>query len=181
MIDQQYTPGPASGAKIEKDGDNWTLVVERQLRHAPEKVWKALTDPAQLHEWAPFDADGSLGTAGAKVNLTTVGAPAEHVTETVITLADEPKLLQFNWGEGTIRWELEPNGAGTRLTLWHNIDKRYIAMGAAGWHICLDVLDRLVGGEPIGRMVGPACMGFEGWKRLNKEYSTQFKVEAPSW
>jgi len=31
--------------------------------------------------------------------------------------------------------------AGTRLTLWHNIDRRFIAMGAAGWHICVDVLD----------------------------------------
>ena len=63
---EQYTPGPASGAQIQKDGDKWTLVLVRELRHPPEKVWQALTDPAQLREWAPFDADRSLGTAGPR-------------------------------------------------------------------------------------------------------------------
>ena len=78
---QQYTPGPASGARIQKDGEKWTLVLVRELRHSPGKVWQALTDPAHLREWAPFDADGSLGTVGATVKLTTVGAPAARVAE----------------------------------------------------------------------------------------------------
>jgi hypothetical protein len=54
-------------------------------------------------------------------------------------------------------------------------------MGAAGWHICLDVLDHLLGGAPIGRMAGVETMKFDGWQRLNKEYAKQFGVEAPSW
>ena len=74
MIDrEQYIPGPASGAQIRKDGEKWTLILVKELRHSPEKVWQALTDPAHLREWAPFDADGSLGTVGTKVKLTTVG------------------------------------------------------------------------------------------------------------
>ena len=74
---EQYAPGPAGGARIRKDGEKWTLILVRELRHAPEKVWRALTDPAHLREWAPFEADGSLGTVGT-VKLTTVGAPATH-------------------------------------------------------------------------------------------------------
>ena len=74
---EQYTPGPASGAQVRKDGEKWTLILVREQRHPPEKVWPALTDPAHLREWAPFDADGSLGTVGT-VKLTTVGAPATH-------------------------------------------------------------------------------------------------------
>ena len=62
---EQYRPGPASGAQVRKDGEKWTLILVRELRHSPEKVWQALTDPAHLREWVPFDADGSLGTAGA--------------------------------------------------------------------------------------------------------------------
>ena len=62
---EQYTPGPASVAQVRKDGAKWTLVLVRELRQPPAKVWQALTDPAQLREWAPFDADGSLGTVGA--------------------------------------------------------------------------------------------------------------------
>ena len=177
----EYVPGPASGAEIRKDGENWTLVLSRELRHSPDRVWQAITDPAQLREWAPFDADGSLGTAGATVTLTTVGAPTPHVTETHVTRAEAPRLLEYKWGGFDMRWELEAIGGGTRLTLWHNIDRRFISMGAAGWHVCLDVLDRLLAGDPIGRLVGPAVMKLGGWQRLNGEYAKQFGVEAPSW
>lgn len=174
----QYEPGPAAGAEVRKDGDKWTLVVVRELRHSPEKVWKALTDPAQLREWAPFDADGSLDTAGSTVKLSTVGAPAPHVTETRVTRADPPRALEYNWGGFDMRWELEAIPGGTRLTLWTNIDRRFISMGAAGWHICLDVLDRHLSGTPLGRLVGPEAMKFGGWQRLNAEYAKRFGMNA---
>ena len=175
---EQYTPGPASGAQVLKgqvqnDKDKWTLILVRELRHSPEKVWQALTDPAQLREWAPFVADGSLGTLGATVNLTWVGTPTP--VETKVTRADAPKLLEY----GDIRWELEGFGEGTRLTLWHSIDRRFISMGAAGWHISFDVLDRLLSGTPIGRTVGADAMKFAGWQRLVKEYAKQFGAETP--
>jgi len=178
---EMYTPSAAYGAQIRRDGEKWTLILERELRHAPEKVWQALTDPAHLREWAPFDADGNLGTAGATVKLTTVGAPAARVTETTVTRADAPEVLEYTWGGFDMRWKLEAVGSGTRLTLWTNIGHRFIAMGAAGWHICFDVLDRLLGGTPMGRMVGPDAMKFGGWQRLNAEYAKQFGVESPDW
>jgi hypothetical protein len=80
-----------------------------------------------------------------------------------------------------MRWELEAHDGGTRLTLWTSIDRRFISMGAAGWHICLDVLDHLLAGTPIGRIAGPETMQFDGWQRLNAEYAKQFGVETPSW
>jgi uncharacterized protein YndB with AHSA1/START domain len=178
---EQYTPGPAYGAHIRKDGEKWTLVLVRELRHSREKVWRALTDPVHLREWAPFDADGNLGTVGSAVKLTTVGAPALHVTETTVTRADEPELLEYKWGGFDMRWQLEALGSGTRLTLWINIGHRFIAMGAAGWHICFDVLDHLLSEIPIGRMVGPEAMKFGGWQRLNAEYAKQFGIETPNW
>jgi uncharacterized protein YndB with AHSA1/START domain len=178
---EQYTPGPAAGARIEKDGDKWTLILVRELRHSPEKVWQALTDPAHLREWAPLDADASLGTVGAAVKLTTVGAPGPHITETKVTRADAPRVLEYGWGGNDMRWELEALGGGTRLTLWTSIDRRFIAMGAAGWHVCLDVLDRLLTGNPIGRIAGPETMQFGGWQRLHAEYAKQFGVETPGW
>jgi uncharacterized protein YndB with AHSA1/START domain len=177
---QQYTPGPASGARVQKDGEKRTLILVRELRHSPEKVWQALTDPAHLREWAPFDADESLGTVGATVKLTTVGAPALRVSETRVTRADAPKILEYNWGGFDLRWELEAFGGGTRLTLWHNIDRRFIAWGAAGWHICFDVLDHLLSGTPIGRIAGPEAMKFRSWQRLTADYAKQFGIETPN-
>jgi uncharacterized protein YndB with AHSA1/START domain len=182
MTDREhYTPGPARGAQVRKDGERWTLILVRELRHSPQKVWQALTDPVHLREWAPFEADGTLGMIGATVKLTTVGAATPQVSETRVTRADAPKVLEYNWGGQDIRWQLEPFAGGTRLTLWHNIDRRFISMGAAGWHICIDVLDRLLADQRIGRIVGPDAMKFGGWQRLNTEYATQFGVEVPGW
>src|SRR6202158_2891214 len=182
---EQYTPGPASGARVQKDRgqkgeEKWTLILVRELRHAPEKVWQALTDPAHLREWAPFEADGNLGTVGTTVKLTAVGAPTPQVSETTVTRADAPKVLEYNWGGNDIRWELEAFGGGTRLTLWHNIDRRFISMGAAGWHICFDVLDHLLIGTPIGRIVAGEAMKF-GWPRLNGAHAKPFGIKTPNW
>ena len=169
-----YAPGPANLARVQKDGEKWTLILVRELRHAPEKVWQALTDPAHLREWAPFVTDGSRGAVGT-VKLTWVGTPTP--IETKVTRAEAPKALEY----GDMRWELEASGGGTRLTLWHKIDRRFISMGAAGWHISFDVLDHLLSGTPISRIAGVDAMKFAGWQRLNAEYAKQFGIEAPNW
>jgi polyketide cyclase/dehydrase/lipid transport protein len=169
----RYTPGPASRAEVRKEGDKWTLILVRDLRHSPEKVWQALTDPAHLREWAPFQTDASL-TAVGTVNLTWLGRPTP--IETRVTRADFPMLLEY----GDMRWELEASSSmpgGTRLTLWHKIDRRFISWGAAGWHIAFDVLDSLLSGTPIGRIAGADAMRFQGWQRLKLEYAKQFGVE----
>ncbi len=96
---EQYAPGAASGAEVRKDGEKWTLALVRDLPHPVAKVWKALTDPEHLREWAPFDSDRNLGTVGT-AKLATVGAPTPHVSETRVKRADAL------------------GGGGTRLTLW---------------------------------------------------------------
>jgi uncharacterized protein YndB with AHSA1/START domain len=173
---ETYSPGAAAGAEVRKEGDRWTLVLVRELHHPPAKVWQALTDPAQLREWAPFDADRNLGAVGP-VRLSTVATPTPQVSDTTVRRAEAPRLLEYSWGENDMRWELEPLASGTRLTLWHNIGSRFVAMGAAGWHICFDVLHWFLAGEPIGRIVGGAATKFD-WKRLNAEYARQFGIEA---
>jgi hypothetical protein len=168
---QQYTPHPAYGAQVQKGGEKWTLILVRELRHPPARVWQALTDPAHLREWAPFEVDGNLSTVGNTVKLTWVGTGQS--TEARVTRADAPRALEYQ----DLRWELEPAGRGTRLTLWHSIDRRYISWGAAGWHISFDVLDRLLSGNPMGRIAGAEAMKFEGWQRLRAEYAKQFETE----
>lgn len=179
MSSSKYSPGPAHGAGIDKNGEEWILTLVRELRHPPALVWEALTDPAQLEQWAPFNASGHLATSKT-VQLSTVGTPAPLVSETTIRRAEKPTLLEYNWGDQTLKWQLEAIPGGTRLKLWHRIDRRFIAMGAAGWHICLDVLEYLLAGTPLGRIVGPDAMNF-GWPELNRQYASMFGVEPISW
>lgn len=166
----EYVPGPAFGGRVEKDGEKWTLVLVRELRHPPARVWKALTDPEHLREWAPFDADRNLSSEGATVELTWTGTA--RTSEARVTRAEAPILLEI----GDMRWELEPLGPGTRLTLWHSITQRYVTWGASGWHICFDVLDRMLSGAPIGRIAGGDAMQF-GFARLVEEYAQEFGLE----
>ena len=151
---EQYTPGPASGAQIQKDGEKWTLVLVRDLRHSPEKVWQGLpirricASGLPSSRWEPGSGwnQGEAHHGG--------GAHAARYRNKG-DASRRPQRAGVQLGAQDIRWELEALGGGTRLTLWHNIDRRFISMGAAGWHICFDVLDRLLGGTPIGRAVGP--------------------------
>lgn len=176
MTDREpYAPGPARDAQVQKDGAKWKLILVRELRHPPEKVWQALTNPAHLREWAPFEVDGSLARVASTVKLTWAGTA--NVSIARVTQADPPRILEFH----DIRWELKPLGSGTRLTLWHNIDHRFIAWGAAGWHICFDVLERFLAGNPIGRIAGADATRFGGWQRLNAEYAKQFGAATPNW
>lgn len=171
---EEYAPGPPSGTQVRKDGEKWTLIVVRELRHHPEKVWRALTDPVHLREWAPFDVDRSLSAVGT-VNLTWVGNP--QVLDARVTLAETARVLEI----GDMRWELESLGNGTRLTLWHKIDRRFVTWGAAGWHISLDVLERQLAGEPIPRLAGGDAMKSQAWQRLVVQYAKQFGVEPAKW
>jgi uncharacterized protein YndB with AHSA1/START domain len=172
---EQYTPGPANAQVRKDEGEKWTLILTRELRHSPEKVWEALTDPKHLHQWAPFEVDRNMGAVGT-VTLTWLGTTARPL-ETKVTRAEAPKVLEYT----DTRWELEPLNGGTRLTLWASINRRFISMGAAGWHISLDVLERQLDGNPIHRIAGVDVMKFEGWQRLNAEYGKLFGVEPPKW
>jgi uncharacterized protein YndB with AHSA1/START domain len=86
---EQYAPGPASGAQVRKDGEKWTLILVRELRHSPEKVWQALTDPVQLrrvgalrHRWEPgygWNGEAQLGgKAHAAGNKSDASRRSQH-------------------------------------------------------------------------------------------------------
>ncbi len=130
---EQYAPGPASGAQVRKDGEKWTLILVREFRHPPAMVWEALTDPAHLSEWAPFDADRNLAAVGP-VKLSTVGTPKPQVSETTVKRAEAPRLLEYDWGGNDIRWELEaawrrnaPDAVAQHQSPLHRVGRRGLA------------------------------------------------------
>ena len=60
---EQYTPGPASGVQTRKDGEKWTLMLVRALRHSPEKSGRRLPTERTTRVGS-LEADGSLGRVG---------------------------------------------------------------------------------------------------------------------
>jgi uncharacterized protein YndB with AHSA1/START domain/mannose-6-phosphate isomerase-like protein (cupin superfamily) len=118
------------------------LRLERHLPDPPETVWQALTDRDQLRSWFPSDlvVHGGRWEVG---NTITFEFPPEVVDLTLsgeVLEVDEPHVLAFTWGEETLRFELTPDGAGTRLILVNELPAAAAARNAAGWEQCLDRL-----------------------------------------
>ncbi|MEV4708010.1 SRPBCC family protein [Actinoplanes sp. NPDC049316] len=168
-----FDPGPAGGATVVPADGRWTLVFIRDLPYPREKVWSALTDPQRLDRWAPFAAGRDLSQPG-DVTLTVVDGPERMDTPATVRRADAPALLEYSWGEDLLRWELEDTAGGTRLTLRHTVAEREGApMYAAGWHLCVAVLVRLLDGDPVGVIRGRDAMAY-GWDDLRAAYEKSF-------
>jgi uncharacterized protein YndB with AHSA1/START domain len=172
-----FRPSPLARVESRRDGGRWALVFTRELAHPPEEVWRTLTEPERLREWAPFVADRDLGSVGGATLTTIGGDAAEELTATVLR-ADRPRLLEYSWGEDLLRWELVPAGGGTRLTLTHVLaDRDWLPKIAAGWHLCLDVAERLLDGDPVGPIRGAAASE-HGWDALREAYAVELGVRS---
>jgi uncharacterized protein YndB with AHSA1/START domain len=165
-------PQTIATVETRAEGDRRTLVFVRDLRHAPERVWRMLTEPGELRAWAPYTADRSLAQPG-DVTLTMFKNAQEEADElpASVTRAEPPRLLEYTLGDDNLLWELEPAGAGTRLTLSHTVaGPDWVPKVAAGWHICLDVADRVLDGEPVEPIRGEDAME-HGWQGLHDAYA----------
>lgn len=175
MNRDDFRPSPLADVGQRADADRWTLVFRRDLPHPPEKVWAALTDPGQLGQWSPYTADRDLGTTG-DATLTMVDSDAGEHIPAEVTRADRPTLLEYTWGTDLLRWELTPTGGGTLLVLHHTVkDRDWLPKVAAGWHLCLDVADHLLAGDPVGPIRGAEATNF-GWNELNAAYCERLDI-----
>ncbi|SNY55264.1 SRPBCC domain-containing protein [Paractinoplanes atraurantiacus] len=167
---------PAGGAELAPGADErWTLVFVREFRQAPVVVWGALTEPEQLDQWAPFVPVRNLGSLG-ETTLTMVDGATREQTPAVVTRAEAPSVLEYSWGEDLLRWELEETAGGTRLILRHTLSHPGTeAMVAAGWHLCAEVLRRLLDGRPVGVIRGADAMD-HGFEELRVAYAKLFGI-----
>ena len=152
------------------DGDDWQLVFTRRLAHPREKVWRALTEPADVSAWFPADIFGDRTTGAALRFVFREGEGPE--IPGVMRIFDPVDVLEFSWGDEVMRFELQPidDGAATELrfvTTFVEIGKA--VRDAAGWHSCLDILvAHLAAAEPPqGR-----------WRALEGDYRERFPAEA---
>jgi uncharacterized protein YndB with AHSA1/START domain len=170
-----FEPGPLADVDARFVDDRWTLVFVRDFHHPPEKVWGALTEPAQLREWSPFTADRDLGRVG-DATLTMIDGDTTEDLRASVTRAEPRTVLEYTWGTDVLRWELAPTDSGTRLTLRHTVQGgEWVPKAAAGWHICFVVAEHLLDGQPIGPIRGQDALNY-GWDELNDGYAKKLGV-----
>jgi uncharacterized protein YndB with AHSA1/START domain len=159
---------------VHERADGYQLRFERYLLHPVEKVWAAMTDPAQLAQWlAPGEFRLTLG--GRVYFAFTDG---DGVIDGQVTAITPPRLLEFTWTDkskdlGFVRWELTAEDGATRLVLTHTVPASAREFGLptlAGWHSLLEQLESLLDGVP-----------FRGdrWQELHDHYDRAGVMSAP--
>jgi uncharacterized protein YndB with AHSA1/START domain len=156
------------GTLHEEDG-RFFLRFERRLAHPPEKVWTALTDPAELTHWFPVDVQADL-RPGGKMQFTFRQDEAPPFDGEVLVY-DPPRVFAYRWGPDVLRWELHADDGGTVLTLTDTLEEQgKAARDGAGWQVCLEALG--------ARLDGAEAPGPDRWKQVHPGYVEEFGPEA---
>lgn len=156
------------------------LRFERHYRHPVARVWRAVTEPAEMATWFPsqvigdrvvgadlvFDDDAQRAADRAAGEPTRDDGAWFHGT---VIAFDPPTLFEFTWGAERLRIELTPEGDGTRMVFTQVLSHASVAArNGSGWHMCLAGLDELLGsGERHG---SPEDASGDGWEAVYDDY-----------
>lgn len=165
--------GPLADVRSEIGSGSATLIFTRTLRHPPERVWRALVEPTEQVEWMPFVSDQPLDRPGPARLRMTDDSTDNGVLDGEVLKSDHARLLVFRWAEDVLTWELQADGTHTVLILRHATTlPDHLSSFAAGWHVCIAVLDRFLEGRPVGRIVGLRAIQ-AGAPGLKAQYSAR--------
>jgi uncharacterized protein YndB with AHSA1/START domain len=125
------------------------LVSEIHIAVAPERVFEALVDPAQVPQWwgkegvyvcKLYEADLRIGGGWRSSGIGPDGNPFE--VKGKFLEIDRPRILAYTWiaswtgdAQTTVRWELVPTAQGTQVTIRHSglAARPELAQSYRGW------------------------------------------------
>ncbi|MGA0600462.1 SRPBCC family protein [Caulobacter sp. KR2-114] len=138
-------------AEFTRHDDHIVARFRLTLDNHVEEVWAALTQPEQLPQWL---APGEIAPqAGGEAHLDF--GESGIVIRSAVTAYEPPRLLEYSWsGPGEpvrpLRWEVEPIGAMSVLTLTLTTPAgEDPGRAAAGWAAHLEMLAAALAGAPI--------------------------------
>jgi uncharacterized protein YndB with AHSA1/START domain len=149
------------------EGERTGLRFVRDLSHSPDRVWRALTESDQLRHWMPVDLVGPR-KAGAAITVPFWADVADkyEIADAVlpgeILVWEPPRIFSWRWDTDTLIFELHPTDTGTRLefTTWIGGGPP-VNLVAAGYHVCLDQLTRLVDDGSAPPFIDQSPSGYE--------------------
>jgi uncharacterized protein YndB with AHSA1/START domain len=128
-----------------------SVVVEREIPHPPEKIWRALTQPHLIEEWLMNNNFESI--VGHRFNLRRNPKPDLNIVIDCQVLVVEPnKTLSYTWAaydlESVVTWTLTPTSTGTRLRMeqsgFRPDQKQAYGGASAGWRQFFAVLEQVL-------------------------------------
>ena len=124
------------------------LVVERELPHPPEKIWRALTQPHLMEEW--LTKSDFKPVVGHRFSIRRNPRPDLNIVVDCLVLEVEPnRTLSYRWDgmglETIVTWTLTPSRAGTHLRMeqsgFRSDQKRAYGGAMGGWRQFFEKLE----------------------------------------
>lgn len=151
-------------AQLSTVGDRPALRFERLLAYPVERVWRAVTVPAEMERWMPGVANW---TPQAGEVFDAAGQHGE------ITELDPPTVIAWTFANNHYRIELHAHDAGCRLTFTYVFDDRpAAAQWAAGWDTYLNRLEPHLAGGFLSEEDA-----HKGFVERNDRYAERFGVD----
>jgi uncharacterized protein YndB with AHSA1/START domain len=140
----------------------------RRYAHPIERLWAAITDPAELSHWFPSRVRMQPKAGGTIEFFGDPNMPDAAYSGTILAF-EPPRRLAFTWGDSELHFSLEPSGDdGCVLTLTDVLDSRHAAArNAAGWTVCLAELGKHLAGQAAD---GPHSSTAESWQEHYADY-----------
>jgi uncharacterized protein YndB with AHSA1/START domain len=140
------------------------LRFDRTLAHSVERVWRAISEPAELARWFPAAADWTPATGET---FEAYGGTGE------VTEVDAPHRLAWTFAGERYSFELTAREGGCRLIFTHVFDDRArAAQTAAGWEAYLSRLEHHLGGGYLSEE-----QAHEPWEGLHERYAKRFGID----
>jgi uncharacterized protein YndB with AHSA1/START domain len=130
-----------------------TVVVEREMPHPPEKIWRALTQGALIEEW--LMKNDFQPVVGHRFSFRATPVPNwSGIIECEVLVVEPNSRLSYSWGtlgsKSVVAWTLTPTAGGTHLRMEQSgfgPDQDANYKGAIyGWKKFIGNLERIVGG-----------------------------------
>jgi uncharacterized protein YndB with AHSA1/START domain len=130
-----------------------TLVIEREMQHPPEKIWRALTHSELIKQW--LMENDFQPVAGHHFNFRSTPMPNWDGLINCEVLIVEPNVrLSYSWGtmgqKLVVAWTLTPTKTGTLVRMEQSgfgPDQEANYRGASyGWNKFIGNLDSVVSG-----------------------------------
>lgn len=154
------------GTYLEHDGRPAVRFV-RRYPHPVERVWTAVTDPAELAHWFPSSVTVQPRAGGT---ISFADDPHLEPSRGTVLAFDPPRRFAFTWGGDELHLSLEPDGGGCVFTLLNVLEARdTAARNGAGWTVCLAELDRHL---TDGTADGPHSDGALDWRPVYQAHVT---------
>lgn len=129
-----------------------TVVIEREMAHAPEKIWRALTQASLINQW--LMSNDFEPVVGHRFTLRATPVPGWSGVIECEVLEVEPNVrLSYTWGtlglKSVVTWTLTPTAGGTHIRMEHSgfpSEESASYKGAKyGWRKFIGNLEDLVG------------------------------------